>query len=51
LLCKIKLRQIKLSLIGSVLGIAANHWPTVQLVNLGGEGWNDPFTIILSDRL
>jgi len=39
--------EIKLSLIGSVPGIAADHGPTVQLVNLGREGWNHPFTIII----
>ena len=37
--------EIKLSLIGSVPGIAADHGPTVQLVNLGREG--HPFTIII----
>jgi len=39
--------ETKLSLIGSVLGIAADHGPTVQLANLGREGRNDPFTIII----
>jgi len=44
------LLEIKLSLIGSVPGIAADHGPTVQLVNLvnlGRDGWNDPFIIII----
>jgi len=39
--------EIKLSLIGSVSVIAADHGPTVHLVNLGRKGWNDPFTIII----
>jgi len=30
-----------------VLGIAANHGPTVQLVDLVREEWNDPTIIIV----
>ena len=39
--------EIKLSLIGSVPGIAANCGPTVQSVDLGRGEWNDPFIIII----
>jgi len=34
-----------------VLGIAANHGPTVQLVDLVGEEWNDPTIIIVRSIL
>jgi len=30
-----------------VPGIAADHGPTVQLVDLVREEWNDPLTIII----
>jgi len=39
--------EIKLSLIGSVPGIAADCGPTVQSVDLGRGEWNDPFIIII----
>jgi len=40
-----------LPLIVSVQGIAADHGPTVQLVDLGKEEWNDPLTIIVRSIL
>jgi len=30
-----------------VQGISANHRPTVQLVDLVREEWNDPLTVII----
>jgi len=45
-LCQIFFVWNQLSLIVSVPGIAADHGPTMQLVDLVREEWNDPLTII-----